>query len=279
MALSSGVPRKTEQQIQGILINRLSQRAERAIGREIARAMIEAGKLAAQGEPMYADLIMAEHERRMGAILVRVWTAAGGMGGGRVADSFMKSRQRPWERKQIPGLPPEIPGAPQIDLITRTWIQIYGSQKITQITDSTRQDIINTIDRGLLQGVAERDLGRMIAAVAPTKSASRAQTIARTETHSASQSIALETANAISVPMKKIWIASQDDRTRPEDGANTWNHRTAGDDNGLVDLDRPFIIRHGNGSTEALRFPGDPEGSAANVINCRCVVGFELVTA
>jgi hypothetical protein len=36
-----------------------------------------------------------------------------------------------------------------------------------------------------------------------------------------------------------------------------------------VPIDEPFIV-----SGEELMYPGDPSGSAGNVINCRCAIGY-----
>jgi len=40
-------------------------------------------------------------------------------------------------------------------------------------------------------------------------------------------------------------------------------------------LDIPFKVPYGFGSFEALMFPGDPDGSAGNIINCRCPMTFQ----
>jgi len=37
-------------------------------------------------------------------------------------------------------------------------------------------------------------------------------------------------------------------------------------------MDQPFIV-----DGESLDYPGDPSGSAANVINCRCGVSYLVV--
>ncbi|MFN2347650.1 MAG: hypothetical protein ABR616_18305, partial [Dermatophilaceae bacterium] len=56
----------------------------------------------------------------------------------------------------------------------------------------------------------------------------------------------------------KLWIATADDRTRPE-------HLSA---NGqCVETDEPFRV-----GGEGLAMPGDPSGSAGMIINCRCTI-------
>ena len=54
----------------------------------------------------------------------------------------------------------------------------------------------------------------------------------------------------------KIWVATLDGNTRDAH---------AGADGQEVPIDMPFNV-----GGEALMFPGDPNGSAENVINCRC---------
>jgi uncharacterized protein with gpF-like domain len=64
--------------------------------------------------------------------------------------------------------------------------------------------------------------------------------------------------------MKREWVSSMDDRTRDEPGAD---HVAA--DGQIVGMKEPFTV-----SGERLMFPGDPAGSAANVIACRCQLVF-----
>lgn len=58
----------------------------------------------------------------------------------------------------------------------------------------------------------------------------------------------------------KTWISKDDSATRP-------GHRRA--DGQTVPIMQPFIV-----SNQALMFPGDPAGSAWNVVNCRCRARF-----
>ncbi len=91
----------------------------------------------------------------------------------------------------------------------------------------------------------------------------RGQVIARTESINAlrsgqheSISQAIETGEVDERDTYHEWDASGDGRTRPE-------HAAA--DGQRVPFNQPFIV-----AGEALRYPGDPAGSAANVIQCRC---------
>lgn len=59
------------------------------------------------------------------------------------------------------------------------------------------------------------------------------------------------------VVMKKVWIATTDDRTRE------WHLDMDGQE---VDLDEPFIDGNGN----EIDYPGDPSAEPETVYNCRC---------
>ena len=81
--------------------------------------------------------------------------------------------------------------------------------------------------------------------------------------HNSSNYALLETAKETGVVTGKEWVSGSDDRVR--DGE--FDHLEA--DGQQVLLNEPFIV-----SGEELMFPGDPSGSAGNVINCRCAQVF-----
>jgi uncharacterized protein with gpF-like domain len=95
----------------------------------------------------------------------------------------------------------------------------------------------------------------------------RAFTIATTELHAASQYAAIESNRELSVQtgveMMKAWVHTLDDRTRESHAEMDPDH--------FIPVDEMFVMPDG----ELLDRPGDPNGSPANVINCRCVVVFE----
>jgi hypothetical protein len=88
----------------------------------------------------------------------------------------------------------------------------------------------------------------------------RAVTVARTETIGALNGGRSDAFSAVSELLgggfEQMWLATIDRRTRPE-------HAEA--DGQRVGVDEPFDV-----GGEALMQPGDPGGSAWNVINCRC---------
>lgn len=88
----------------------------------------------------------------------------------------------------------------------------------------------------------------------------RGVTVARTETIGALSAGRSESfvavAEVLDGEFEEVWVAALDGRTRPE-------HRDA--DGQAVPLGTPFLV-----GGEALMRPGDPAGSAAMIINCRC---------
>lgn len=90
----------------------------------------------------------------------------------------------------------------------------------------------------------------------------RAERIARTEVQAARQAAAFAAALAEAEdgrPMKKVWQTARDERVRE------WHADAHGQER---PIDAPFDV-----GGEQLDFPGDREnGSAENVINCRCGV-------
>jgi len=84
----------------------------------------------------------------------------------------------------------------------------------------------------------------------------RARTIARTETNGISNASSMEGYRQAGVE-KKEWLSVQDGNVR--DG-----HVDA--DGQIVNLNEHFLV-----DGELLMYPGDVNGSAANVINCRCI--------
>ena len=91
----------------------------------------------------------------------------------------------------------------------------------------------------------------------------RALRIARTEIASASNAGSWEGAKALDMPMIKFWIATRDERTRPE-------HMEA-DEQSPKDMNEDFTV--GN---SRMKYPGDPQGEVVEIVNCRCSIAFEL---
>ena len=165
-------------------------------------------------------------------------------------------------------------------LMTRLAIQFIAQEairrRIQRVTETTRRQIVTQVEQGYREGLGTREIGQNIRSTIPAIARWRADTIARTETHAAANFGSTEAARATGLPLRREWLAAHDDRTRTVDpvlgDADQFGHREA--DGQIVGMDQPFQIRRLAGGTEALRYPGDPNGSPGNVVNCRCSVAF-----
>lgn len=92
----------------------------------------------------------------------------------------------------------------------------------------------------------------------------RTEMIARTETIRASNAGTTQLFGEWGVGRKE-WLSTKDDRTRAYERGDEFDHLEA--DGQVVGMDEPFIV-----SGEELQYPGDPNGSPGNTINCRCTV-------
>ncbi len=118
-----------------------------------------------------------------------------------------------------------------------------------------KKAITREISRGIASALPYRDIARNLSSV--TKAPfSRTKTITRTEGHRIQQTSAADAqfaAKKKGADVVKQWDASLDARTRD-------SHASI--DGEIREIDDKF--------SNGLRFPGDPNGPAAEVINCRC---------
>ena len=257
--LTGNSPRR-EQRLQSLMLDRLVQRYDRRVASEIRRAMKDgANAVRAGASPGYGK---PEHAQRMRAIMNDLWAESAKVFAEHILGTptkTIKTTHGPynWKRERFGVVATII-----TDTVMRDWVRTYGIEKITNITDTTYRDIESIVTQGIQDGLSERQIGKLIDAVAPTKSASRAQTIARTETHAAAMASAQASAEATGIEMVREWVASGGERTREAHDAASGQ---------VVGMNEPFIV-----DGEELMYPGDPNGSAANVVNCRCAVVFVL---
>jgi len=156
------------------------------------------------------------------------------------------------------------------------YMQRYGARKVVQITETTREQIRRVISAGQREALSNQQIAQRLRQVIPTFTPFRSALIARTESHGSSNFAQLRTARQSSRPLVKIWSSSSDDRTRDfgeGDGEiDEFDHRVM---NGVsVATEQKFMVPKRTGVPEGLDFPGDPDGSGANVINCRCSMSF-----
>jgi hypothetical protein len=168
-----------------------------------------------------------------------------------------------------------IKGTPDyLELILSRFVTQYGRTQSEQILATTSEQIRNLVLGGLTQGQAQEAVFAQILDNVEGTATLRATIITRTEVHSAMQFASNELAKLSQVRLRKTWVAVIDDRTRGNfTRRDEFNHRAMQGQS--VPLDSPFLVPRRNGTLEPLAFPGDPSGSAGNIINCRCVQIYE----
>jgi len=120
-----------------------------------------------------------------------------------------------------------------------------------------KKKIAAQISRGISTGMSYQQMAQQLASVSNT-GYNNAVRIARTEGHRIQCQAGMDAcykAKEKGANVVKQWDATLDDRTRESHVAC---------DGEIRELDEPF--------SNGLMFPGDPNGGAAEVINCRCAL-------
>lgn len=139
------------------------------------------------------------------------------------------------------------------------YIRSYAAARIKEISRTMTDYIRGLVFTGVKEGKPNDVIAREIRARSNEIGKHRAATIARTETHNAALDGIEKTLKKKRIRVrKKTWWTAQDDRVRASHAAV---HGVT------IDMDAKFRV----GDSEMTR-PGDPEGGAEEVINCRCSI-------
>lgn len=176
------------------------------------------------------------------------------------------------KKQQVKGLMPIGYNEELINEIIAYFQLRLLNEAVLPITETTRDYVLRILIRSQQEGVSINNIVNELKNTDLTRR--RARMIARTETVKASNYGAVQSVKKLGYDTLKIWISATDLRTRriPRDEAD---HLHA---NGMkVPMNEPFRIRDKNGGFVNMMQPGDPNGGAENVVNCRCTVGFEIL--
>jgi SPP1 gp7 family putative phage head morphogenesis protein len=227
---------------------KLKARHERLLERDLAKAL--AAYLAASAKaPKAITSISRKHQREIEAILRRRLLPIAMLFGYDTINriSSIKMAAPMLEHKDAQGFFGKE--------LTR-WLRRYAASRAKQITEGIRKIIAEIIAAANDEGLSERETGKRIRERAPQISKTRAERIARTETHSASEKASFDAAKALGIPIAKEWASAEDGRTR----------RTHAEIDGkTIGIDERFAV-----GDDALLYPGDMAGSAKEIVNCRC---------
>jgi hypothetical protein len=132
-------------------------------------------------------------------------------------------------------------------------------ERVTGISDTTKKRLRQLLSVAVENRMGSREIARLFNSEIPILKG-RSLTIARTETTYAASLGASGAANNSTLPLLKVWVSAKDERTRPD-------HLEA--NNSRVKKNEKFLI-----GGQEMEYPGDPNGGASQVVNCRCGVAY-----
>jgi len=146
------------------------------------------------------------------------------------------------------------------------------AERIVSIVNTSRNRakklIKKEVAEGIERGEAIRDINKRINRVVPVgirkKNKFRALTIALTEVGTVQSQASFIGAKQFGTDVIKIW------NTAPYGFAKEERHNKMNMNGQERRMDEMFDV-----GGELMRFPGDPRGSAANTINCNCVMTYK----
>ena len=142
-----------------------------------------------------------------------------------------------------------------------------GAIMIQHVDDASKAIVRRVIAQEVKRGEGIPQIALEVSKAIKVINFKRGITIARTEVIRASNSGALTGANMTGLALNKEWISTLDSRIRTIASGDVFDHRRA--DGEKVDKDDMF-----RKTGEPLRYPVDWKGSAGNIVNCRCTLGF-----
>jgi hypothetical protein len=162
----------------------------------------------------------------------------------------------------------------ETDLFTYTILRYLETQGLDQlaadITETTKNQIRNYLIQSAEQNLTLNETIVLLRGAGITNY--RAELIARTETGRAANIGSMVGATSTGLVTYKEWIASKDNRTRriPRDQFDHLNM-----DGVKIPMDDRFTLQNKKGGFDLMLHPCDSTGSAADVCNCRCTLGYE----
>jgi hypothetical protein len=162
----------------------------------------------------------------------------------------------------------------ETDLFSYTILQYLQTQGLDQLAADITNTTKDQIRRYLVQS-AEQNL-TLPETIVLLRGAGitdyRAELIARTETGRAANIGSMVGATSTGLVTMKEWIAAKDNRTRriPRDQFDHLNM-----DGKKLPIDETFKLQNKKGGFDLMLHPCDSSGSAADVCNCRCTLGYE----
>jgi len=163
--------------------------------------------------------------------------------------------------------------------LVNSYLSTIGGERIKEINKFTKEYVLQRLrpilTEGINKGLGIGQIGRMIVSDIAEYSGKfakyRSERIARTEivgTSNWASTTSVESSGVKDRLLKK-WLVTEDGRERE-------THLEMAD-KPAIPIDDFFEVRNIKGGYDRMKYPGDPSGSAGNVIQCRCTVVYERI--
>jgi SPP1 gp7 family putative phage head morphogenesis protein len=133
-----------------------------------------------------------------------------------------------------------------------------GLSFIKEVNETTRKQVIKSVTEGLQENESPVQISKRINEIYEALRGYRSERIARTSVIQSNNFGTEEGYAQSGIVEGKEWLAALDERTR---------HTHAEADGQIKELGESFLV-----GGENLEYPGDPSGSAGNIVNCRCTI-------
>lgn len=158
----------------------------------------------------------------------------------------------------------------------RNYVENEGAERIKLISHVNEKEfkriVRDVVSESLENKLSIQDAAKMIRDRIGFSNKYRSLRIARTEIVSASNYGSITGAKSTLLPLSKVWISVNNNRSRHSH--KMMNNTEVGiDDSFKVPI---FDNDKQTSDYDTMYFPGDPKGSAGNVINCRCTQGYKV---
>lgn len=141
----------------------------------------------------------------------------------------------------------------------KRYAERYAAELVSQINDTTRSRLTKALAEVIANSGTYHDAAAAVRSAFDDRRAN-ADTIARTEMIGAYNASSLEAARQSGVVTGKDWMSAEDELVRD-------THKAC-ESQGVIGLEERF--------SNGLLFPGDPDGDAGEVCNCRCSLTFKV---
>lgn len=136
------------------------------------------------------------------------------------------------------------------------------ASRVTGITETVRKRIQKILSDASQEEIQTRKIAaRLRKEIGIEMTPARAKMIARTETTRVTNEAAKQSAMELGIDLEKFWVATLDDKTR--DSHREMNSQKP------IHANEKFLV-----GGMLMDKPGDPDGGAKEVINCRCIVAY-----